>query len=151
MVLARWNRKVPRTDFWCEESTVSCVTMEPGHCGGSDHEIMLCVANESGMEVAPERGASLAEAHEWVKPSWLDARPAAEMVMLSIEHHRELAPQQGDPAAAPELSVSEAGLLLNVADSVFGPSSFSGTGEGWELYSSEVALFELLAVSEAVE
>ncbi len=85
---------------------------------------MLRVVNETDMEVVLERGAPLAESHEWIKLSALDAPPAAEMVALTIEQMRELAPQQGDPAAAPELSASEVGRLVGIAESVFGPSGF---------------------------
>ena len=153
VVPARWDRKVPEAEFWCEESPMSGVSVEPGLCCGGNQEIMLCVVNETEMEVVLERGAPLAEAHEWIKPSSLDtppaaewcvskvaSAPAAEMVALTVAQMRELAPQQGDPAAAPELSASEVGRLVGIAESVFGPSGFLNDGQGSELALAAVGL-----------
>ena len=132
---------------------MSSVSVEPGLCCGGDQEIMLCVINETEMEVVLERGAPLAEAHEWIKPSSFDAPPAAEWsvskvasasaaekIALKTEQMRELAPQQGDPADAPELSASEVGRLVGIAESVLGPSGFLGGGHGSELVLSAVGL-----------
>ena len=66
IVPARWDRRVPSEDFWCEASALSSVVVEPGICGGSDYEIMLCVSNETSLEISLERGEPLAEAHEWI-------------------------------------------------------------------------------------
>jgi hypothetical protein len=56
VVPARRDRKIPEEDFWCEESTLSSVTVQSGLCGARSQEIMLCVINESEMEVTLERG-----------------------------------------------------------------------------------------------
>ena len=66
IVLARWDRKVPEEDFWCEESSLSGITVQAGICTGSSQEVMLCGINESELEYTFERGLPLAEAHEWI-------------------------------------------------------------------------------------
>ena len=43
----RWDRKVPQEDFWCEESSLSGVTVQAGLCAGNSQEVMLCVINTS--------------------------------------------------------------------------------------------------------
>ncbi len=59
MFPARWDRKVPESEFWCEENPMSCVSVDPGPCCGGDQEIMLFVISETEMEVALERGEPL--------------------------------------------------------------------------------------------
>ncbi len=76
VVPARWYRRVPEDDFRCEESSLSQVSVEPGFCLGRGQETMLCVVNESMVDVTLERGAPLAEAHEWVIPRSAGARSA---------------------------------------------------------------------------
>ena len=66
IVPARWDRKVPEENFWCEESSLSGVTVQAGLCAGNSREVMLCVINKSELEHTLERGLPLAEAHEWI-------------------------------------------------------------------------------------
>ena len=98
---ARWDRKVPEEEFWCEESSLSGVTVQAGLCAGNSREVMLCVINESELEYTLERGLPLAEAHDWI------TRPALapkEAVALSAKNWREMAPAPSDSSKPPALT-----------------------------------------------
>ena len=68
VVPVRWDRGVPSSDFWVEGCEENQLAVEPGPCSGASYEVMLCIANESGMDIVLERGDPIAEAHEWILP-----------------------------------------------------------------------------------
>ena len=68
VVPARWDRGIPSSDFWVEGCEENQLAVEPGPCSGASYEVMLCIANESGMDIVLERGDPIAEAHEWILP-----------------------------------------------------------------------------------
>ena len=73
IVPARWDRKVPEEHFWCEESSLSGVTVQAGLCPGSSQEVMLNVFNSSGLVYTLERGLPLAEAQGETGPCSIDS------------------------------------------------------------------------------
>ena len=65
IVPARWDRKVPDEDLWCEESSLSGVTVQAGLCAGNSQEVMplrhlrVRVGVHVGARVAIGRGSRL--------------------------------------------------------------------------------------------
>ena len=119
IVPARWDRKVPEEDFWCEESSLSGITVQAGICTGSSQEVMLCVINESELEYTLERGLPLAEARKWiVRPTLV----SGERVALSAEERREMAPAPAEAQRILTLTAAEASRITSIAVTAFEPN-----------------------------
>ena len=102
---------------------MSGVTVQAGLCAGNSQEVMLCVINESELEYTLERGLPLAEAHDWI------TRPAPalrEVVALSAEGRRDMAPAPSDSSKPPVLTAAEASRILSTAVTAFGANEPDG-------------------------
>ena len=91
---------------------------------------MLCVINESELEYTLERGLPPAEAHDWI------ARPtpaSCEMVELSAEDCREMAPAPSGAPRALTLTAAEASRIINIAITTFEPNTMIDGMDGLDL------------------
>ena len=129
IVPVAWDRAVPSDDFWCEESSLSGVTVQSGLCPGGVRKLMMCVTNESELEYSLERGLPLAEAFDWVCPPKVSA---SDTVAVSKEVCRGMAPE---PRGADQLvmEVAAASRILNLAQRVFDPDGTARRSAGLDL------------------
>ncbi len=128
---ARWDRKAPAEDFWCEDSSWSRGTVQAGLCAGNSQEVILCVTSEAELEYTLERVLPLAQAHDstsarsagsggvecgYAKHCRLDLRgetprPSCILPHTSEEHARSPVPQ-----SPPRPADDDFGVIGLIAD-----------------------------------
>jgi len=119
IVPARWDRGIPKEDFWCDTSKWRAVSVEPGVCPGGQQQMQLCVCNTAVVDVVLTRGEPLAEACDWVVQPEKEAVKDS-VARLSRDQENEMAPQQATMGAVIPLSDATARELAPLVAVAFG-------------------------------